>query len=182
MSAVQAGASHRPASQAAMCPDELKNVAWVLAGPWNTSLLASPRLLGCHWQQPQGLMWPGREITQAGFPSLDTIPRAGRGGMSSLAAEKSHWPRKPRGSFHGESGAGNYGQWRLAVRSSGAIRSSRQIPLDFIAWGINKVPGSAPGSRKFRMHLTKTFLHLLCGMFPSNKEERTTLSLPSPRT
>ena len=74
MSAIQAGASHRPASQAVMCLDELKSWikwtqwAWVLAGPWNTSLLASPRLLECHWQRPQGIMWPGRETTQAAFP------------------------------------------------------------------------------------------------------------------
>ena len=69
MSAVHAGASHRHASQAVMCPDELKSWikwtqwAWALAGSWNTSLLASQRLLECHWQQPQGIIWPGREVT-----------------------------------------------------------------------------------------------------------------------
>lgn len=177
-SAVQAGAFHRPASQAVTCPDELRSWikwtqwAWALAGPWNTSLLASPRLLECHWQQPQGIMWPGREVTGAGFPSLDTIHRAGRGDISSLAtAPGQRRNLTGHGShmapFMERAGAGNYGGWRLAVRSSGAIRSSQQIPLDFIAWGINKAPGRAPGRRKFRMHLTKTFLHFLLWNVPS---------------
>lgn len=90
------------------------------------------------------------------------------------SAERPHWPWQPHGSFYGESGAGNQGGWGLAV-SWGAIRSSPQIPLGFIAWGINKAPGSARGSRKFQMHLTKTLLHLLpWDVFPPNKEEITT--------
>ena len=120
MSAVHAGASHRHASQAVMCPDELKSWikwtqwAWALAGSWNTSLLASPRLLECHWQQPQGIIWPGREVTRAGFPSLDTIHRAVRGNSLATAPGQQRnltgqWSHLAP--FMERVGAGNYGGW-----------------------------------------------------------------------
>ena len=173
-------------------PDELKSWikwtqwAWALTGPWNTSLLASPRLLECHWQQPQGIMWPGREVTRAGFPSLDTIHRAAEGTLPAL----------PQLLVSRETSLATGAAWLLLWRELELVTTEDGIELSGVQEQLGahsrshstslpgasiKPQGGPRAVESSRCTSQKPFCISFCGMFPPNKEAITTLSLPSSR-